>query len=192
MYWTDRLGWSLVRWSRWSRWSGWLALMICIQKIYGFRCLNHQIIEESWDVTPVTNGRTDGRRTESGRKCSVLLDQKPQNLQSMEWMASIHPAFPSSSSLFQGTFSPLSPLKMTFSSPIESEMTQDGLPGVRDEFNWSIHKMHWMKSFMSSDVWCIMIAPKKGWLNERIIHNALIVECIVLQWKCWSQLMYNT
>ena len=36
--------------------------MICIQKIYGFHGLNHQIIEESWDVTPVTNGRTDGGR----------------------------------------------------------------------------------------------------------------------------------
>ena len=37
--------------------------MICIQKIYGFCGLNLQIIEESWDVTPVTNGR----RTESGK-----------------------------------------------------------------------------------------------------------------------------
>ena len=36
--------------------------MICIQKIYGFHGLNHQIIEESWDVTPVTNERTDGGR----------------------------------------------------------------------------------------------------------------------------------
>ena len=35
--------------------------MICIQKIYGFHNPNHQIIEESSDVTPVTeDGRTDG------------------------------------------------------------------------------------------------------------------------------------
>ena len=27
--------------------------MICFQKIYGFHALNHQIIEKSWDVTPV-------------------------------------------------------------------------------------------------------------------------------------------
>ena len=31
--------------------------MICIQKIYGFQGLNHRIIEESWDVTPVTDER---------------------------------------------------------------------------------------------------------------------------------------
>ena len=34
--------------------------MICIQKIYGFHGLNHQIINKSWDVTPVTYGRTHG------------------------------------------------------------------------------------------------------------------------------------
>ena len=39
--------------------------MICIQKIYCFHGLNHQIIEESWDVTPVTYIRTDGRKVEN-------------------------------------------------------------------------------------------------------------------------------
>ena len=39
--------------------------MICIQKIYGFHGLNHQIIEKSWDVTPVTDGRTNGRKVEN-------------------------------------------------------------------------------------------------------------------------------
>ena len=42
------------RWSRWSGWSGWSAKMICIQKIYGFHGLKHQIIEESWELTLVT------------------------------------------------------------------------------------------------------------------------------------------
>ena len=31
--------------------------MICFQKIYGFHALNHQIIEISWDVTPVSEIR---------------------------------------------------------------------------------------------------------------------------------------
>ena len=51
--------------------------MICIQKIYGFQGLNHQIIKESWDVTPVTDERTDG-----GGKWKIVqyseLNQKPQ------------------------------------------------------------------------------------------------------------------
>ena len=47
--------WSM--WSRWSRWSmrsGWSGLsakIICIQKIFGFNGLNHQIINKRWDVT---------------------------------------------------------------------------------------------------------------------------------------------
>ena len=40
--------------SRWYRWS-WLALMICIQKMYGLHGLNHQIIDGSSDVTLVTD-----------------------------------------------------------------------------------------------------------------------------------------
>ena len=38
--------------------------MICIQKIYGFHGLNHKIIEKSRDVTPVTDGRANGRKVE--------------------------------------------------------------------------------------------------------------------------------
>ena len=50
--------------------------MICIQKIYGFHGPNHQIIEESWDVTPVTRDeRTDGKW--KIEQCSEL-NQKPQ------------------------------------------------------------------------------------------------------------------
>ena len=44
----------LVRWSRWSRWLRWLALVIFIWKIYGLYGQNHQIIEKSCDVAPVT------------------------------------------------------------------------------------------------------------------------------------------
>ena len=33
--------------------------MICIQKMYGFLGLNHQIIKKSWDVTPVTDECTE-------------------------------------------------------------------------------------------------------------------------------------
>ena len=43
--------------------------MICIQKIYGFHGLSHQIIEESWDVRPVTYGWTDGGKWKIGQ-CS--------------------------------------------------------------------------------------------------------------------------
>ena len=54
--------------------------MICIQKIYSFHGLNHQIMEESWDVTPVTNGRTeDGKRKIgqcSGRPETAIVLQK--------------------------------------------------------------------------------------------------------------------
>ena len=53
--------------------------MICIQKIYGFQGLIHQIIEESWDVTPVTE---EEEEEESGKN-SILVDQKPQK-QTME------------------------------------------------------------------------------------------------------------
>ena len=56
-------GWS--GWSRLSRWSRWSALMICIKKINGSYSLNHQIIEKSWDVTPVTNWHTDWLTWES-------------------------------------------------------------------------------------------------------------------------------
>ena len=44
--------------------------MICIQKTYGFQGLNHQIIEESSDVTPVMNERKIVQYSE--------LNQKPQ------------------------------------------------------------------------------------------------------------------
>ena len=51
--------------------------MICIQKIYGFHGLNYQIIEESCDVTPMTEDeRTDGGKWKIGQ-CSEL-NQKPQ------------------------------------------------------------------------------------------------------------------
>ena len=54
--------------------------MICIQKIYSFHGLNHQIMEESWDVTPVTKGRTeDGKRKIgqcSGRPETAIVLQK--------------------------------------------------------------------------------------------------------------------
>ena len=63
--WSRWSGWSCwsslsmcFRWSRWSRWSMWSALMMRIQKMYGFHGLNQQIIEKSWDVTPVTNTHT--------------------------------------------------------------------------------------------------------------------------------------
>ena len=36
--------------------------MIRIQIIYGFHGPNHQIIEKSRDITPVTNGRTRTNR----------------------------------------------------------------------------------------------------------------------------------
>ena len=35
--------------------------MICFQKIDGFHALNHQTIENSWDVTPVTDWLTYGK-----------------------------------------------------------------------------------------------------------------------------------
>ena len=35
-----------------------IARITCFQKIHGFHALNHQIIEKSWDVTPVTHTRT--------------------------------------------------------------------------------------------------------------------------------------
>ena len=41
--------------------------------------LNHQIIEESWDVTPVTEEKEE----EESEKNSILVDQKPQK-QTME------------------------------------------------------------------------------------------------------------
>ena len=44
--------------------------MICIQKMYGSQGLNHQIIEERWDATPMTYIRTY-------IQCSEL-NQKPQ------------------------------------------------------------------------------------------------------------------
>ena len=48
--------------------------IVCIQKIYGFHGLNHQIIE---DVTPVTEDeRTDGGKWKIVQ-CSEL-NQKPQ------------------------------------------------------------------------------------------------------------------
>ena len=57
--WSGWSGWSSLsmcfRWSRWSRWSMRSALMIRVQKIYVSHGLNQQIIEKSWDVTPVTN-----------------------------------------------------------------------------------------------------------------------------------------
>ena len=63
--------------------------MICIQKIYGFHGLNHQIIEESLDVTPVTDERTDGRKVENRavfcwtrnrKKCVDTLCQMVKNM----------------------------------------------------------------------------------------------------------------
>ena len=42
--------------------------MICIQKIYGFHGKNHQNIEKSWYVTPVTDERTNGG---GGRKWKI-------------------------------------------------------------------------------------------------------------------------
>ena len=74
------LGWS--KWSRWSPlckksvWSGWLASTVCIQKIYGFHYINHQIIEKSWDATSVTE---DGEQ----RKIE-------QYLLSPSWSSHIH------------------------------------------------------------------------------------------------------
>ena len=50
--------------------------MICIQKIYGFNGPNHQIIKTSWDVTPVTHGRTNEWRKVKNRAL-ILVDQKP-------------------------------------------------------------------------------------------------------------------
>ena len=50
--------------------------MICIQKIYGFNGTNHPIIETSWDVTPVTHGRTNEWRKVKNRAL-ILVDQKP-------------------------------------------------------------------------------------------------------------------
>ena len=50
--------------------------MIYIQKIYGSCGLNHQIIKKSWDVTPVTYGRTDGKWKIG--QYSELNHQKPQ------------------------------------------------------------------------------------------------------------------
>ena len=44
--------------------------MICIQKIYGFHGLNHQIIKKSLDVTPVTYGGGGGGKWKIGQ-CSV-------------------------------------------------------------------------------------------------------------------------
>ena len=44
--------------------SGQDDLSRCIQKIYGFHGLNHQIIEKGRDVTPVTDGRANGRKVE--------------------------------------------------------------------------------------------------------------------------------
>ena len=52
--------------------------MTCIQKIYGFHGLSYQIIEESLDVTPVTEEeRTDGGGKWKIGQCSEL-NQKPQ------------------------------------------------------------------------------------------------------------------
>ena len=56
------------RWSRWSRrsrWSGWSAQMIFIKKINGFHSLNNKIIKKSWDVTPLTDERSNGRKVEN-------------------------------------------------------------------------------------------------------------------------------
>ena len=50
---SELFDWSSGLVVRWKEWSGWPAWMICFQKICGFRALNHQIIEKSWDVTPV-------------------------------------------------------------------------------------------------------------------------------------------
>ena len=46
--------------------------------IYGFHGPNHQIIEKSRDITPVTNRRTNGRIEESCKKSSIVVDQKLQ------------------------------------------------------------------------------------------------------------------
>ena len=54
--------------------------MICIQKIYGFQGLTHQLIEESWGVTPVTDG---GGKWKIGQ-CSEL-NQKPQKCKCKRW-----------------------------------------------------------------------------------------------------------
>jgi len=54
--------------------------MICIQKIYGFQGLNHLIIEESRDVTPVMNGRTNERTEENNIGQCSELNQKPQQV----------------------------------------------------------------------------------------------------------------
>ena len=59
-------GWS--RWSRWSWWSRLLAYMI--QKIYGVQGLNHQIIEKSLHVTPVTDRRTEDGKWKIGQYSS--------------------------------------------------------------------------------------------------------------------------
>ena len=64
--------------------------MICIQKIYGFDGLNHQIIEESWDVTPVTNGgqTEDGWRTDGGKWKIGQCSRRPETTITMQDMES--------------------------------------------------------------------------------------------------------
>ena len=49
--------------------SAWLALMICIQKIYGLHGLNHQLIEKNWD-----DSQTVDKQKVENRK----VDQEPQ------------------------------------------------------------------------------------------------------------------
>ena len=82
--------------------------MIGIQKIYVFHGLNRQNIEKSWDVTPVTDGRTEdgggggGKwkieqfsvRPETAKIHSHNSETRIRGFHSQEWMGTGTPAYP--------------------------------------------------------------------------------------------------